>query len=217
MTKRRTRLSRAPMQRKVKWLFVICIIGAAAYGGSVLATPNVAASTPSAAHAGHDHAGHGHARKHHAQLALVRLLTARFHRVENAVKAGYELGYVNGAGNRIITGCIAHPTDGAMGYHYFHKQRIDDLVANELKPEGLVYAPGANGRIQARRRRVRRAGRELQPSRGFRGTEGLRNGDGDPGAGGGLLHAACVGLASQPGGDVRALESEHHLPLVGNP
>jgi hypothetical protein len=32
-----------------------------------------------------------------------------------AIEAGYELGYVNGAGNRIITGCIAHPTAGAMG------------------------------------------------------------------------------------------------------
>jgi hypothetical protein len=48
-------------------------------------------------------------------LAEVRQVTAQFHRVEAAIEAGYELGYLNGAGNRIITGCIAHPTAGAMG------------------------------------------------------------------------------------------------------
>ena len=37
---------------------------------------------------------------------------------------------MNGAGNRIITGCIAHPTAGAMGYHYFTKELIDDLVVD---------------------------------------------------------------------------------------
>lgn len=54
----------------------------------------------------------------------------RFHRVEAAVGTGYELGYANGAGNRIITGCIAHPTAGAMGYHYFNKELVDDLVVD---------------------------------------------------------------------------------------
>ena len=36
----------------------------------------------------------------------MRQVTARFHNVDAAMDAGYELGYVNGAGNRIITGCI---------------------------------------------------------------------------------------------------------------
>ena len=79
------------------------------------------------------------------ELATVRMVTARFHRVEAATDAGYELGYVNGSGVRIITGCIAHPTAGAMGYHYFNKELIDDLVIDPLKPEGLVYAPGPDG------------------------------------------------------------------------
>lgn len=82
------------------------------------------------------------------ELAELRQVTAQFHRVEAALDAGYELGYVNGAGNRIITGCIAHPTDGAMGYHYFNKQLIDDLAVDVLKPEGLVYAPGADGGLK---------------------------------------------------------------------
>jgi hypothetical protein len=76
-----------------------------------------------------------------SELAEVRRVTARFHDVDAAKAAGYELGYVNGAGNRIITGCIAHPTAGAMGYHYFNKELIDDLVVDVSKPEGLVYAP----------------------------------------------------------------------------
>ena len=79
------------------------------------------------------------------ELAGVRQVTAQFHRVDAAKEAGYELGYVNGLGNRIITGCIAHPTAGAMGYHYFNKALIDDMVVDPLKPEGLVYAPAANG------------------------------------------------------------------------
>ena len=78
----------------------------------------------------------------------MRQVTAKFHRVEAAIEAGYELGYVNGAGNRIITGCIAHPTAGAMGYHYFNKELVDDLVVDVEKPEALVYAPGADGELK---------------------------------------------------------------------
>jgi hypothetical protein len=81
-------------------------------------------------------------------LAMVRQVTAQFHRVDAATDAGYELGYVNGAGNRIITGCIAHPTAGVMGYHYFNKELIDDLVVDPLKPEGLVYTSGPEGQLK---------------------------------------------------------------------
>jgi hypothetical protein len=90
----------------------------------------------------------GYANAAQDELAAPRQVTAQFHRVEAAIEAGYELGYVNGAGNRIITGCIAHPTAGAMGYHYFNKQLIDDLVVDVLKPEGLVYAPAPNGGLK---------------------------------------------------------------------
>ena len=90
----------------------------------------------------------GYANAGSDELAGPRQVSAQFHRVEAAIEAGYELGYVNGAGNRIITGCIAHPTAGAMGYHYFNKELIDDLVVDELKPEGLVYAPAPNGGLK---------------------------------------------------------------------
>jgi hypothetical protein len=81
-------------------------------------------------------------------LAEVRQVTAQFHNVDAATAAGYELGYVNGAGNRIITGCIAHPTAGVMGYHYFNKELIDDLVVDPLQPEGLVYTSGPEGQLK---------------------------------------------------------------------
>jgi hypothetical protein len=83
-----------------------------------------------------------------SELADVRQVSAKFHRVDAAIQAGYELGYVNGSGTRIITGCIAHPTAGAMGYHYFNKALIDDLVVDISKPEGLVYAPGPDGGLK---------------------------------------------------------------------
>jgi hypothetical protein len=82
------------------------------------------------------------------ELAAIRAATAPFHEVDAALAAGYELGYVNGAGIRIIAGCVSHMTAGAMGYHYFNKQLIDDNVVDVLAPEGLVYAPGPDGRLQ---------------------------------------------------------------------
>jgi hypothetical protein len=92
-------------------------------------------------------AGYG-AASGQSELADVRKVSAKFHRVDAAIEAGYELGYVNGSGTRIITGCIAHPTAGAMGYHYFNKSLIDDLVVDVSKPEGLVYAPRPDGGLK---------------------------------------------------------------------
>lgn len=92
----------------------------------------------------HHHSGAGV----QAELAQVRAATARFHRVEEAVAAGYELGWVNGAGNRIVAGCVSHPTAGAMGYHYFNAELMADNDVNALEPEVLVYAPAANGGLK---------------------------------------------------------------------
>ncbi len=96
----------------------------------------VALAIPAVASAGQD------------ELAEVRAATAKYHRVDEAIAAGYELGYVNGSGTRIITGCIANPELGAMGYHYFNKELIDDLVVDPLRPEGLVYEAGPNGKLK---------------------------------------------------------------------
>jgi hypothetical protein len=99
-------------------------------------------------HAKHDHSTHATGAIDVAiwgKLAKVALATARFHRVENALAAGYELGWVNGSGVRIIGGCVAHPTAGAMGYHYFHPGLMADNAVNPLKPEALVYESTPSG------------------------------------------------------------------------
>ena len=113
------------MRTHVKFALLIAIVGLVSLVGGVLAA------------AGGD-----------GEVAVVRQVTARFHDVDAAKAAGYELGYVNGAGNRIITGCIAHPTAGVMGYHYFNKKLIDDLVVDEQQPEGLVYTSGRDGGLK---------------------------------------------------------------------
>ena len=89
-----------------------------------------------------------HAAGLQADLAQVRSATARFHRVEEAVAAGYELGWVNGSGVRIVAGCVSHPTAGAMGYHYFNAELMADNAVEALEPEVLVYAPDTDGGLE---------------------------------------------------------------------
>jgi hypothetical protein len=113
------------MHARIRFAMLLAIAGLITYGANVVVTAN-----------GED------------PLAVVRQVTARFHDVDAAKAEGYELGYVNGAGNRIITGCIANPTAGVMGYHYFNKALIDDLVVDPTRPEGLVYTSGPEGQLR---------------------------------------------------------------------
>jgi hypothetical protein len=116
-----------------------------------------AAATAAGVHAmaGHEMVGHSMAASDMAaldagledELAQVRRVTAEFHDLDKALAAGYELGWVNGSGVRIITGCVFHPTAGAMGYHYFNAELMADLTTDALQPEVLVYAPGENGKL----------------------------------------------------------------------
>jgi hypothetical protein len=82
-------------------------------------------------------------------LAGVRNATAEFQSIERAEEAHYHLGIPS---QRLLPldNCIAHPTAGAMGYHYFNQDLIyDDIeTLDPLRPEGLVYAPGPNGTRQ---------------------------------------------------------------------
>lgn len=101
-----------------------------------------------AAPGGYDHSRHAEPALTPAlqrDLARVRSATARYHDLEAATAAGYELGWVNGAGTRIVAGCVSHPTAGAMGYHYFNAALMADTEVDPLRPEVLVYAPGPDG------------------------------------------------------------------------
>jgi hypothetical protein len=83
------------------------------------------------------------------ELEAVRQAVSQFGTVEAAEAAGYKLGYAKaGSADRIITGCIAHPTDGAMGYHYFNDTLVNDVSIDTLKPEVLVYAPKPDGDLE---------------------------------------------------------------------
>jgi hypothetical protein len=108
-------------------------LGAVLAGGLVLAA--VATSSAATADAG---AGQ-------ADLAEVRAATARYHRVEVAAADGHQLGWKNP--DIPITGCISHPTDGAMGYHWFDHDAIEDTVLDPLQPEAFVYEPLPNGKL----------------------------------------------------------------------
>jgi hypothetical protein len=127
MKPRRTRLA-------VAALLLLVAIVVMAFAG------RIATASPAAVH---DHAAHAAAIQD--ELAQVRRVTARFHDVEEAIAAGYELGWVNGSNVRIIAGCVAHPTAGAMGYHYIHPALVADNAVDELEPEALVYESTSNG------------------------------------------------------------------------
>lgn len=124
------------------------IAGGAVAGLALLAAGAAGEDPPSARGTGHDHSAHGREPVTGAmqvQLARVRAATARFHRVAAAEEAGYELGWVNGSGARIVAGCVAHPTAGAMGYHYFNAALMADNSVDAREPEVLVYAPAPDG------------------------------------------------------------------------
>ena len=80
-----------------------------------------------------------------AELGKTRAATAQFHRVDTAEEAGYQLGWKDP--DIPITGCIANPDKGAMGYHWFDRDAIEDIALDPLRPEGLVYESLPNGRL----------------------------------------------------------------------
>jgi hypothetical protein len=121
---------------RARWLSLALALAAATAALSVVLGGGGGAGAQAATH---DMAAHEAGLQ--PELAQVRRVTARFHDLDAALDAGYELGWVNGSGQRIITGCIFHPTAGAMGYHYFNPELMADLTTDALQPEALVYAP----------------------------------------------------------------------------
>lgn len=79
--------------------------------------------------------------KLNAQLNEVRQATAKFHSLDAAAAAGWDV---------TLTGCIAHPDPnvGGMGYHYVNQDIFFDATVDPLRPETLVYAPTPSGGLQ---------------------------------------------------------------------
>ena len=131
--------------RRRRWRILLGVgVAGLVVAGMVALVPAVASAEEEAA--AHDHSSHatGNAGLQD-ELAQVRRAPARFHRLDEALAAGYELGWVNGAGVRIVAGCVSNPTAGAMGYHYFHPGLMADNAVDALEPEVLVYESTPNG------------------------------------------------------------------------
>lgn len=83
----------------------------------------------------------------HDHLEDLRRRNDRYRDIKVALADGFKLGVIVD-GSRVVTGCVAHPTLGAMGYHYFKQDRFDDAKLDELKPEALVYYTGRKGTLE---------------------------------------------------------------------
>ena len=125
----------------------VAVIVAAATGVTTSAADVLDDAAHGSRHASGVRAANGNMQD---DLAQVRRATARFHDVDTAKEAGYELGWVNGAvpAVRMITNCVANPTLGAMGYHYFNAELMADNEVNLLEPEVLVYETGDDGELE---------------------------------------------------------------------
>jgi len=131
MKRSRKRLALAQLS-----LLAVSVFAVASIGRFVSASPAAV----------HDHASA--AAGSQDELAQVRRATARFHDVDEAISAGYQLGWVNGANVRILTGCVANvanPAAGAMGYHYINPRLVADNAVDPLEPEALVYESTPDG------------------------------------------------------------------------
>jgi hypothetical protein len=106
---------------------------------------NVPTSPSAVAASAHDHTGTVSSDAFPdvaSQLAAVRQLTAKYHDLKAALADGYQLGF-----RGLVIGCIANPSAGAMGYHYFNWAKMDDPSIHELDPEVLVYHRSEDGTL----------------------------------------------------------------------
>ena len=106
-------------------------LAAALFSAAVLAGLAVSGATAAPP------AGHGKA------FAEVRAATARFASLKQAAKAGYGLPPAPAPLHECIS---SFDGSGAMGFHYINGNLLDTTV-DPTKPEALVYAPDANGKL----------------------------------------------------------------------
>jgi hypothetical protein len=129
------------------WLW--CVLGCLAVTVATAGCSGQNVPTEPSALSSHSELGHGHGAAASdpspnaaSELAAVRAVTAKYHDVSAALADGYQLGY-----RGVVTGCISHPTAGAMGYHYFNWAKMDDPAIVEGDPEVLVYHRADDGTL----------------------------------------------------------------------
>lgn len=128
---------RYTLPRLAAVLLALAGLGAAAACERAEPTTLEADETLFSMHEGGDHQAELTAAVHQ-DLAALRALTAPFHDLSTAMDAGYDTP---------VTGCLSHPTDGAMGVHYGNLAFFD-ANAELLAPEALVYEPRKNGKMR---------------------------------------------------------------------
>lgn len=74
-----------------------------------------------------------------SEITELRLATAAFHSLPNAIEAGW---------TEDLTGCLALQGVGGMGHHYVNWDIFFDGEVNALQPELLVYVPTPNGGLR---------------------------------------------------------------------
>lgn len=74
-----------------------------------------------------------------SSLSVVREATAKYHYLQAAQAAGYQL--VPG-----LDYCFDNPGVGGMGFHYIQVSQLDTVVDASM-PEALVYAPDQSGKL----------------------------------------------------------------------
>jgi hypothetical protein len=99
----------------------------------------LAVAVPVLAHGDHDEDGE------RRDLIKLQIATIPFHSIRLAERAGYQLGYKEPF---LLDTCIAHPTQGAMGFHWFNHDKIEDTIIDPFRPEAMVYAPRSNGSLR---------------------------------------------------------------------
>jgi hypothetical protein len=127
--------------RSVHAAWVVTAILTAACGDGNVPTATAIRAGLEAAHA-HDGGVASKVAAVNASLLALRAATVKYHDLSAAEADGYQLGY-----RGVVTGCIANPGVGAMGYHYFNWARMDDPSVIEDEPEVLVYHPVGNGKL----------------------------------------------------------------------
>jgi hypothetical protein len=78
-----------------------------------------------------------------SQLVAAKKASARFADVKLAEAAGYA-EFTDAK----KVACIADARRGGMGVHYVNGKRVGDAVLDPRRPEALVYAPQAGGRLK---------------------------------------------------------------------
>lgn len=77
-----------------------------------------------------------HVADENQALATLRRVTARYHDLDAAIADGFIL----------LHDCEVRPGEGAVGLLYVHLGRYLDGVIDPASPDGLLYAPGPNGK-----------------------------------------------------------------------